>query len=95
MRGRTFLTDHFLVAMPTLQDPNFARTVTYICEHNAEGAMGIVINRPLELHLDEVLRHMDIELGDLGYLRADIVFGQMLDKSNQYLQYIPQVPPAR
>jgi len=75
MRGRTFLTDHFLVAMPTLQDPNFARTVTYICEHNAEGAMGIVINRPLELHLDEVLRHMDIELGDDRAGNIRIVLG--------------------
>jgi putative transcriptional regulator len=39
------LTDHFLIAMPSLADPNFSRTVTYLCEHNAEGALGIVIRR--------------------------------------------------
>ena len=75
MNGRTFLTDQFLVAMPTLEDPNFSRTVTYICEHNAEGAMGIVINRPLELQLDEVLRHMDITLDDDAAGGIRIVLG--------------------
>jgi putative transcriptional regulator len=55
------LTNQFLIAMPTLMDPNFYRTVTYLCAHSSEGAMGIVINRPLELHLGEVLGHMEIE----------------------------------
>ena len=58
------LTNQFLIAMPTLGDPNFHRTVTYMCAHNDEGAMGIVINRPLELNLGEVLGHMDIESTD-------------------------------
>ena len=55
------LTNQFLIAMPSLQDPNFHRTVTYLCAHNNEGAMGIVINRPLDLSLGEVLEHMSIE----------------------------------
>ena len=56
------LTNQFLIAMPSLQDPNFYRTVTYLCAHNDEGAMGIVINRPLGLNLGEVLDHMSIEV---------------------------------
>ena len=60
MTSSANLTDHFLIAMPQLADPNFFHTVTYICEHNSDGAMGIVINRPLDLGLDEVLQHMDI-----------------------------------
>ena len=56
------LTNQFLIAMPSLQDPNFHRTVTYLCAHNDEGAMGIVINRPLDLNLGEVLDHMSIEV---------------------------------
>ena len=55
-----FLTNHFLIAMPALEDPNFFHTVTYICEHNAEGALGLVINRPLDMQLGEVFQHMDI-----------------------------------
>lgn len=56
----TTLTNQFLIAMPGLADPNFYRTVTYICAHNEDGAMGIIINRPLDLLLDEVLEQMDI-----------------------------------
>ena len=59
------LKNQLLIAMPTLQDPNFSRTVTYICEHGEHGAMGIVINRPTELRLLDVLQHMDIG-GDFG-----------------------------
>lgn len=55
------LRNHFLIAMPTLADPNFSHTVTYICEHNEEGAMGIVINRPMGIPLAEVLQQMEIE----------------------------------
>lgn len=54
------LTNHFLIAMPGLNDPNFYHTVTYVCAHNEEGAMGIVVNRPLEIRLGELLDHMDI-----------------------------------
>jgi hypothetical protein len=56
-----FLSNHFLIAMPGLADPNFFHTVTYICEHDADGAMGIVINRPLDLNLADILTHMDIQ----------------------------------
>jgi len=55
------LSNHFLIAMPTLDDPNFHHTTTYICEHNEDGALGVVINRPLGMQLGEILRHMDID----------------------------------
>lgn len=57
----TNLTSHFLIAMPSLADPNFQHTVTFICAHNQDGAMGIVINRPLEFTLGEVLLQMDLQ----------------------------------
>lgn len=56
----TNLTSHFLIAMPSLADPNFQQTVTFICAHNEEGAMGIVINRQLDIQLDEVLSQMEL-----------------------------------
>ncbi len=58
----TDLTDHFLIAMPTLDDPHFLHTVTYLCAYSSEGAMGIVINRPLDLELGDVLSHMEINI---------------------------------
>lgn len=61
MNSVSSLTNHFLIAMPSLADPNFSHTVTYICEHNEEGAMGVVINRPMDISLSEVLEQMEIE----------------------------------
>lgn len=55
------LTHQFLIAMPALQDPNFFHGVTYICEHNEQGAMGILINRPLDITLGEIFRQLDID----------------------------------
>lgn len=46
--------------MPSLSDPNFHHTTTYLCEHNEEGALGIVINRPMEMQLADILDHMEI-----------------------------------
>jgi putative transcriptional regulator len=54
------LTNQFLIAMPSMGDPNFSNTVTYVCAHNDDGAMGIVINRPLEIELGEVFTQMNI-----------------------------------
>lgn len=60
---QTNLTNEFLIAMPALHDPNFFHTVTYICVHNEDGAMGLVVNRPLDVDLGEVLEHMELETG--------------------------------
>ena len=57
---QTNLTNQFLISMPSLKDPNFEKTVTYICAHNDDGAMGIVINKPLEIGLGEIFVQMDI-----------------------------------
>lgn len=54
------LKHHFLIAMPDMVDPNFAHSITYICEHNDEGAMGIVVNRPMELTVADILNHLQI-----------------------------------
>ena len=65
------LANHFLVAMPKLQDPNFEKTVTLICEHNKEGAIGIIINRPMEtLKLSDILSELEIKK-DRGRLVSD------------------------
>ncbi len=55
------LRNHFLIAMPSMADPNFSRTVTYLCEHNEEGAMGLVINRPMELTLLDIAQGMGLD----------------------------------
>jgi len=56
------LANHFLIAMPAMTDPNFARTLTYLCEHNAGGALGIIVNRPLDLSLGTLFERVNIPL---------------------------------
>ncbi|MBA3033209.1 MAG: YqgE/AlgH family protein [Gammaproteobacteria bacterium] len=56
------LANHFLIAMPAMTDPNFARTLTYLCEHNAGGALGIIVNRPLDLSLGALFDRVNIPL---------------------------------
>jgi putative transcriptional regulator len=53
------LENQFLIAMPSLEDPYFSRTLTYVCEHNADGAMGLVINQPTKMTLKELLVRAD------------------------------------
>ncbi|MEY3881947.1 MAG: hypothetical protein RIQ94_2743 [Pseudomonadota bacterium] len=62
MNPANYLTNQFIVAMPTLADPLFFRTVTYLCQHNAEGALGIVINKLTDMKLGEVFKQMDINV---------------------------------
>ena len=66
-------THHFLIAMPSLGESVFGKTVTYVCEHNAQGALGIVINRPLELKLETLFDQVDIKL-EIEVLKAAPVF---------------------
>ncbi len=54
------LRNHFLIAMPGLKDPLFNQSLTYICDHSAEGAMGILINRPMDILLRDVFEQMAI-----------------------------------
>lgn len=61
----------FLIAMPSLRDPIFAQTITYICEHTPAGAMGIIINHPLNLKLGELFAQL--ELSTTGKLSQEIV----------------------
>lgn len=58
------LANHFLIAMPAMVDPNFSRTLTYICEHNEDGAIGIIVNRPMELRLAGLFERVSIPLED-------------------------------
>jgi putative transcriptional regulator len=53
------LENQFLIAMPSLGDPYFNKTVTYICEHNEDGAMGLIINLPVNITLSDLLKQID------------------------------------
>jgi putative transcriptional regulator len=66
MSDEDFLKYQFLVAMPGLDDDNFTHTVSLLCEHNDDGAIGLVINRPTDLKLSEMMEQMEMEHEGLG-----------------------------
>lgn len=70
-----FLTDHFLIAMPALEDPNFHRSVTLICQHDADGAMGIVINRAADYTLAELLAQMELATDTVARAGQPLIAG--------------------
>ncbi|MGH8029398.1 MAG: YqgE/AlgH family protein [Arenimonas sp.] len=70
-----YLSNHFLIAMPALADPNFARGLTLLCQHNAEGAMGLLVNRPSDYTLGDVLAQMGIETIDLALGQVPVLIG--------------------
>lgn len=59
--GDSTFTNHLLIAMPTLDDPNFSQAVALVCEHTDKGALGIVLNKPLPMKLSDVLTQMQLE----------------------------------
>lgn len=56
------LADHFLIAMPSMLDPIFGGTVVYLCEHNAEGALGVIINKATDMTMEVLFERIDLEL---------------------------------
>ncbi len=83
------LTNHFLIAMPNLADPNFSRTVTLICEHSSEGAMGLIINRPTDLRLREILQQLDIEGTEVASLDLPVHLGGPVQGSRGFVVHEP------
>ncbi|MEW6765473.1 MAG: YqgE/AlgH family protein [Pseudomonadota bacterium] len=92
MQGTTSLKHHFLIAMPRMADANFAQTVTYICEHNDEGAMGIVINRPIEITLGDILEHLGIAPETPDLKEQTVLFGGPVSLERGFVLHTPQGP---
>jgi putative transcriptional regulator len=75
MDSNSSLINQLLIAMPGMQDPNFSTTVTLICEHNDNGALGIIINRPLNLSLSGLFTQLAVSNADPGAARRPVVAG--------------------
>ena len=69
------LAGHFLIAMPAMADPNFKGTVTYLCEHNERGALGVVVNRPTALTMDSLFQQIAVEVADIRLSQRKVRFG--------------------
>lgn len=75
------LKNHFLIAMPSLNDTFFYHSVVYLCEHDDNGAMGLIINRPTQITVDELLSHINIDTPAVHNKEIPILFGGPVHKS--------------
>ena len=72
---RIDLTNQFLIAMPGMADENFGGTVVYLCEHNAKGALGLVINKPIDITLRHLFEKVDLKLERAELAEQPVFFG--------------------
>jgi len=87
------LANHFLIAMPAMSDPNFSRTLTFLCEHNAGGALGIIVNRPLDLDLGTLFERVSVPLtpgeNQAKYRGLPVYFGGPVQTERGFVLHRP------
>lgn len=87
--GATFLTNQFLIAMPGMDDPNFAQTVTMVCEHSPRGALGIVINKPLSMNLGEVFDQLGLDASQSRVAQQPVLHGGPVQTDRGFVLHSP------
>jgi putative transcriptional regulator len=85
----TNLTHHFLIAMPAMADPYFARTLTYLCEHNEQGALGVVVNRPIDMSLQALFEQIDVPLEAPKLIGLPVHFGGPVQVDRGFVLHRP------
>jgi putative transcriptional regulator len=83
------LTHHFLIAMPSMADPYFAKSLTYVCEHNDQGALGLVVNRPIDMTLQALFERLSLKLQDKDLSHAPIYFGGPVQTDRGFVLHEP------
>jgi putative transcriptional regulator len=82
-------THHFLIAMPAMADPHFSHTLTYVCEHSAEGALGIVVNKATDMTLSALFEQIDVPLADAELRRLPVHFGGPVQVDRGFVLHRP------
>lgn len=83
------LTNQLLIAMPALRDPNFARGVTFLCQHGEDGAMGLMINRLSEYRLGDVLAQMNMQSKIAEVIDAPVLIGGPVQPERGFVLHSP------
>jgi putative transcriptional regulator len=83
------LTNHFLIAMPNMVDPYFAKSLTYICEHNEQGALGLVVNRPIEMTLSTLFERLSLPLSSERLSVEPVYFGGPVQTDRGFVLHQP------
>jgi putative transcriptional regulator len=83
------LTGQFLIAMPAMTDPYFSKTVTYICTHNQDGAMGVIINRSADISVAKLLQQIQLKTESKALLKKTVHFGGPVQIERGFILHEP------
>jgi len=86
---RIDLTNQFLIAMPGMTDDSFAGTVIYLCEHNENGALGLVINKPISLTLGNLFEKVDLALPENELASSPVFYGGPVQTERGFVLHEP------
>lgn len=89
MTMSTSLAEHLMVAMPSMTNPNFERTVIYICEHHSHGTVGLIINRPMPYPISLIFDQMKIEFVAAEKNQKPLLFGGPLQPERGFVIHRP------
>ena len=83
------LTHHFLIAMPSLEDSVFERSVVYVCEHSLNGALGLIINKPTDLMLPELFERIELNFGREDLREMPVLLGGPVQTERGFVLHDP------
>lgn len=83
------LTDNFLIAMPAMADPYFAQSLVYVCEHNENGALGIIVNRPIDMNLASLFEKIELPLEHKELSELPVYFGGPVQLDRGFVLHRP------
>jgi len=83
------LTNHFLIAMPGMEDGTFARSVVYVCEHSERGALGLIINKPGDINLADLFQKVDLPLARQDLSVQPVFHGGPLQTERGFVLHDP------
>ncbi len=84
------LTNQFLIAMPGMADDTFSGTVVYLCEHSDKGALGLVINKPIDITLANLFEKVDLSLEGSALADQPVYFGGPVQTERGFVLHEPQ-----
>ena len=88
------LANQFLIAMPGMGDAMFAGSVVYLCEHNDQGALGLVINKPIDISLKNLFERVDLQLDRADLMDEPVYFGGPVQTERGFVLHDPQSDAA-
>ncbi|MCP5266408.1 MAG: YqgE/AlgH family protein [Burkholderiaceae bacterium] len=83
------LSNHFLIAMPNMADPNFGGTVVFVAEHGPDGALGLVVNRPMDFDVERLFERIELPLQSRAHAGDPVYYGGPVQTDRGFVLHQP------